>query len=63
MTIDISTQQMLVTLVLGALIWIGNKYGDSGSKSAGLFFLGGMAGILLICYWMYHLLMWVARVA
>lgn len=36
MTIDISTQQMLVTLVLGVLIWIGNKYGDSGSKSAGL---------------------------
>lgn len=59
MVIDISTQQIIVTLILGVLVWIGNKYGDSMSW----FFIGGFSGILLICYWIYYLLIWVASIA
>ena len=43
MVIDISTQQIIVTLILGGLVWIGNKYGDSSTKYAYLFFVGGFA--------------------
>jgi len=63
MVIDISTQQIIVTFILGVLVWIGNKYGDSSTKYAYLFFVGGFAGILLVCYWMYYLLSWVAHIA
>ena len=61
MVIDISTQQIIVTLLLGTIAYIGSKYGDSSTKYAYLFFVGGIAGILLICYWIYYLLNWVAH--
>lgn len=32
MTIDISTQQIIVTIILGAITCIGTVYGDSGKK-------------------------------
>ena len=60
MVIDISTQQIIVTLLLGTIAYIGSKYGDS-TKYAHWFFIGGIAGILLICYWIYYLLIWVAH--
>lgn len=63
MTIDISTQQIIVTLLLGTIAYIDSKYGDSGTKHAHWFFIGGFAGILLICYWMYYFLIWVAHIA
>jgi hypothetical protein len=63
MVIDISTQQIIVTLILGILVWIGNKYGDSSTKHAYLFFVGGFAGILLACYWIYYLLIWVSHIS
>lgn len=63
MTIDISTQQIIVTIILGAITCIGTVYGDSGKKYAHWFFIGGFAGILLICYWMYYFLIWVAHIA
>ena len=62
MTIDISTQQIIVTLILGMFVCIGFKYGDSSTKYANWFFIGGFAGILLICYWMYYFLIWVAHI-
>lgn len=55
MVIDISTQQMIVTIILGAITCIGTVYGDSKTKYAHWFFIGGIAGILLICYWIYYL--------
>jgi len=62
MVVDVSIQHIIITLVLGVIIWIGNVYGDSSKKYAHLFFIGGMAGILLICYWMYYFLAWVAHI-
>ena len=39
MVIDISTQQIIVTLLLGTIAYIGSKYGDSSTKYAYLFFV------------------------
>lgn len=61
MVIDISTQQIIVTLLLGTIVWIGSKYGDSSTKYAHWFFIGGIAWILLTCYWIYYFLIWVAH--
>lgn len=59
MTIDISIQKIAVTLILGAITLIGTIYGDSSTKYAHWFFIGGFSGILLIGYWLYHFLIWV----
>ena len=48
MVIDISTQQIIVTLLLGTIAYIGSKYGDSSTKYDYLFFVGGIAGILAV---------------
>ena len=58
----VSLEQIIVTFILVTLIWIGNKYGDSSTKYAYLFFVGGFAGIFLLCYWMYFLLTWIAKI-
>lgn len=47
MVIDISTQQIIVTLLLGTIAYIGSKYVDSSTKYSYLFFVGGIAGLLL----------------
>ena len=56
MIIDITLQHLIVTLVLGTIFFIGDKYGDSGTKWGFLFFVGGISLILLIVYWIYHFL-------
>jgi len=61
MVIDISTQQIIVTLILTVLVWIGNKYGDSSTPYAHWFFIGGIAGILLIGYWLYYFMIWIVK--
>ena len=59
MTIDISIQQIAATLILGTLAWIGFRYGDSGTKYAHWFFIGGLSVIILIGYWIYCIMSWI----
>lgn len=56
MTIDISTLQITIILILGTIALIGSKYGDRGKKRWLL--IGGISTILLICYCTYLILNW-----
>lgn len=58
MTIDISTQQIAIILILGSIALIGSKYGDRSKKYASWLFIGGISTILLICYCTYLILNW-----
>lgn len=49
-------QHFLVTIILGSIFYIGMRYGDSSTKWAHLFFVGGISMILLICYWIFYFL-------
>jgi len=53
MTIDISTQQIAIILILGTITLIGSKYGD---RKKHWLLIGGISTILLICYCTYLIL-------
>lgn len=55
MTIDISLQQLIVTIILGTISLIGFRYGDSSTKWAQLFFVGIFSTFPLIVYWILQL--------
>lgn len=59
---SIGYQSAIVTIVLLGLFFAGQTWGDSSTKWAPLFFIGGFAFILLACYWMMMLLCFVARI-
>lgn len=50
----------IITISLLGLFFAGLQWGDSSTKWAPLFFVGGIAFILLIAFWMMKLLYWVA---
>ena len=51
---------IIITILLLGLFFAGLQWGDSSTKWAPLFFIGGIAFILLIAFWMAKLLYWVA---
>ena len=50
----------IITIFLLGLFFAGHQWGDSSTKWAPLFFVGGFALIMLMCFWMMKLLLWVA---
>jgi hypothetical protein len=50
----------IITISLLSLFLAGQRWGDSSTKLPPLFFVGGLAMILLIAFWMTKLLYWVA---
>lgn len=55
MTIEISTQQLIVTIILGTISLIGSRYGDGSTSLAHWFFIGMFSTFLLIFYWILQL--------
>jgi hypothetical protein len=51
----------IITIALLSLFAAGMRYGNSSTKGAPLFFIGSFALIILMCYWMMNLLLWIAR--
>lgn len=50
----------IITIFLLGLFLAGQRWGDSSTKWTPLFFIGGIAFILLAAFWMTKLLYWVA---
>jgi len=50
----------IITIFLLGLFLAGQRWGDSSTKWAPLFFVGGIAFILLFAFWLTKLLYWVA---
>jgi hypothetical protein len=51
---------IIITIFLLGMFFAGLQWGDSSKKWAPLFFIGGIAFILLMAFWMAKLLYWVA---
>ena len=50
----------IITIFLLGLFLAGQRWGDSSTKWAPLFFVGGLTLVLLIVFWTTKLLYWVA---
>ena len=50
----------IITIFFLGLFLAGLQWGDSSTKWASLYFIGGIAFILLMAFWMTKLLYWVA---
>ena len=50
----------IITILLLGLFYAGLQWGDSSTKCAPLFFIGGFAFIILMVFWMMKLLYWIA---
>jgi hypothetical protein len=59
MNITLTNEEIIIPLCCLAIIYLAFKFGDSEKSTAWMFFLGQIAFITLIVYWLIKLLIFI----